>query len=233
MFVLVSGIDVEVDFEHKGRRKHCQRGGPWGCHMRGNFGGRGWGGWGRCRGGFCPMEFPFGGGFSSVHAQAAPIVSPFQGPPPPSELQPYPQSHEMNTNPEINREEIRMQRRAWRRWMKWNCGVDPCKAWKKEKNEEKTDEKQEKRQRKAECKAKKEAERAKQAGAEPIEAKAAESSEPDGWTLVVGHDEAGVAEAASGVEMSGSEVQDDSSQPQSNSHDIAHILDAINSKNAA
>src|SRR6218665_1526169 len=223
--------------------------------MRGNFGGRGWG---RCRGGFWPMEFPFGGRFSSVHAQAAPVVGPFQGPPPPSELQPHPQSHEMDTNSEINREEIRMQRRAWRRWMKWNWGVDPCKAWKKEKNEEKTDEeKNEKRQRKAECKAKKEAERAKQAEAAPGEAppkaemvarsdigelgnglqppivgtetvppvagekaKAAGFPEPNGRTLVVGHDEAGVAEPASGAEMSGSEVQDDSSQPPS---DIGQI----------
>src|SRR6218665_290957 len=165
MFVLASGIDVEVDAEHREKRKHCHGGGPWGCHFRGNFGDRGWGGWdgwGRGRGQFCQMGFPFGG-FSS-----APVRGPFQRPRPP---QLYPQSHEMDINSETNREEMRMQRRAWRRWMKWNCGVDPRKAGKKEKKEEnEEEEKQDKRERKAERKATREAERAKQAEVAPGEA---------------------------------------------------------------
>ena len=153
---------MKVDVEHTEKRKHCQRGGPWGYHMRGNFGGRGCGGLGRCSGGFCQMGFPFGG-FSS-----APACGPFQGSP---SAQLYPQSHEMDINSETNREEMRMQRRAWRRWMKWNCGVDPRKAWKKENKEENEDEeKQDKRERKAERKATREAERAKQAEVAPGEA---------------------------------------------------------------
>src|SRR6218665_2272343 len=162
MLLLVLGIDVEVNVDHRGKRKHCQRGGPWGCHMRGNFGGRGWGLWGRCSGRPCQMGFPFGE-FSSV-----PACGPFQGPPPP---QLNSQSHEMDTDSETNGKEMRMKGRAWRRWMKWNCGVDPCKAWKKEKKEEKTDEEEhEKRERKAVLKAKREAERAKQGESVPGEA---------------------------------------------------------------
>lgn len=65
-----------------------------------------------------------------------------------------------------NPEEMRMQRRAWRRWMRnmYCTGKDECKSWKREKKEEKKQEKKErKEERKEERKTRKEKERAERA----------------------------------------------------------------------
>lgn len=175
--VFVLGIDVEIDVEHKGKRKHCQRGGPWSCHMRGNFGGHGWG---RGRGGFCQMGFPFGG-YASAHAQAANAGCAFQGPPPP----PEPQSHEMDTNSETG--ELRSGFQA----PGFGVRMETVPSTNGEK------------------------------------AKASGSPEPSGWTLVIGDDEADVAEAASGVEklqVSGPELEKDSAQPPSISKHKSKLL---------
>lgn len=189
------GIDVEIDVEHKGRRKHCHRGfhgGPWGMHVRGGFGGPGWGGRGGAggRGGFWRMGGPFGGcGFNQAggHPSAAygappPHAQyPHHPPPPPHAQYPHPPPqypHDMDTNSETGELRSGVQTPGC------CASVDPfSKNGETDKN-----------------------------------AKISISAEPNGWTLVVGSDGPDVDGAAQGVEnlkMAGQDNVDGTGQPPS------------------